>query len=155
MNLCAFYSYRLIGKLTAYSFTNTHSPITLTNFSSISLVCIFRCSSPPRNTVYARRVDLSDLAFSLSSHRHSHIQVFCLALASSFHNKQSWHCRWLGAGVSNVGTLSWLDTSRMRRSGLVLLVVDLRNTHDRFGSSSDPSLNGHLHYPNDIVRSLN
>ena len=22
---------------------------------------------------------------------------------------------------------------------------------DRFGSSSDPSLNGHLHYPNDIV----
>ena len=27
--------------------------------------------------------------------------------------------------------------------------------HDRFGSSSDPSLNGHLHYPNDIDKSLN
>jgi hypothetical protein len=27
--------------------------------------------------------------------------------------------------------------------------------HDRFGSSSDPNLNGHLHYPNDIDRSLN
>jgi hypothetical protein len=26
---------------------------------------------------------------------------------------------------------------------------------DRFGSSSDPSLNGNLHYPNDIDRSLN
>jgi hypothetical protein len=26
---------------------------------------------------------------------------------------------------------------------------------DRYGSSSDPSLNGHLHYPNDIDRSLN
>ena len=28
-------------------------------------------------------------------------------------------------------------------------------THDRFGSSSDPSLNGNVHYPNDIDRSLN
>ena len=30
------------------------------------------------------------------------------------------------------------------------LVLDLRITHELFGSSSDPSLNGHLHYPNDI-----
>jgi hypothetical protein len=30
------------------------------------------------------------------------------------------------------------------------LVLDLLITHDRFGSTSDPSLNGHLHYPNDI-----
>ncbi len=29
-------------------------------------------------------------------------------------------------------------------------MLDLRITHDRFGRSSDPSLNGHLHYPNDI-----
>jgi hypothetical protein len=35
------------------------------------------------------------------------------------------------------------------------LVVDLRITHDRFGSSSDPSLNGNLHYPKYIDRSLN
>ena len=28
-------------------------------------------------------------------------------------------------------------------------------THERWGSSSDPSINGHLHYPNDIDRSLN
>ena len=27
-------------------------------------------------------------------------------------------------------------------------VLDLRIAHDRFGSSSDPSINGHLHYPN-------
>ncbi len=33
------------------------------------------------------------------------------------------------------------------------LVLDLRIT--RFGSSSDPSLNENLHYPNDIDRSLN
>jgi hypothetical protein len=26
---------------------------------------------------------------------------------------------------------------------------------DRYGGSSDPSLNGHIHYPNDIDRSLN
>jgi hypothetical protein len=38
---------------------------------------------------------------------------------------------------------------------LVPLVTDLHIVHDRFGSSSDPSLNGHLHYPNDIDKSLN
>jgi hypothetical protein len=37
-------------------------------------------------------------------------------------------------------------------AGPVPLVLDLR---DRFGSSSDPSLNGNLHYPNDIDRSKN
>jgi hypothetical protein len=36
----------------------------------------------------------------------------------------------------------------------VSLVLDLRIVHDRFGSSSDPSLNDHLHYPNDIDKSL-
>ena len=35
------------------------------------------------------------------------------------------------------------------------LVLDLHIDHDRFESSSDPSLNGHLHYPNDIDKSLN
>jgi hypothetical protein len=34
-------------------------------------------------------------------------------------------------------------------------VLDLRINHDRFGTSSDPSLNGNLHYPNNIDRSLN
>jgi len=37
----------------------------------------------------------------------------------------------------------------------VSLVLDPLITDDRFGSSSDPNLNGHLHYPNDIDRSLN
>jgi hypothetical protein len=40
-------------------------------------------------------------------------------------------------------------------AGLVLLVLDLRIAHERFGSSSDPSINGHLQYPNDVDRSLN
>jgi hypothetical protein len=40
-------------------------------------------------------------------------------------------------------------------AGPVPLVLDLRIAHDRFGSSSDPSLHGHLHYPNDIDKSLN
>ncbi len=35
------------------------------------------------------------------------------------------------------------------------LMMDLRIAHDRWGSSSDPSTNGHLHYPNDMDRSLN
>jgi hypothetical protein len=37
----------------------------------------------------------------------------------------------------------------------VPLVLDLRIAHDRWGSSSDPSINGHLHYPNDMDKSLN
>ncbi len=34
-------------------------------------------------------------------------------------------------------------------------MLDLRIAHDRFGSSTDPSLNEHLHYPHDIDKSLN
>ena len=34
-------------------------------------------------------------------------------------------------------------------------MLDLRIAHDRFGSSSDPNINGHLHYPNDLDGSLN
>jgi hypothetical protein len=40
-------------------------------------------------------------------------------------------------------------------AGPVPLLLDLRIAHDCFGSSSDPSINGHLHYPNDVDRSLN
>jgi hypothetical protein len=37
----------------------------------------------------------------------------------------------------------------------VPLVLDLRIPHDRVGSSSDPTLNGHLKYPNNLDQSLN
>jgi hypothetical protein len=40
-------------------------------------------------------------------------------------------------------------------SGPVSLVLDLRIAHDRVGSSTDPSLNGHLKYPNNLDQSLN
>ncbi len=40
-------------------------------------------------------------------------------------------------------------------TGPVPLVQDLRNVHDRLGSSFDPSLNGHVYYPNDVDRPLN
>jgi hypothetical protein len=40
-------------------------------------------------------------------------------------------------------------------AGPVPLVLDLHISHERFESSSDPSINGHLHYPNDVDRSLN
>ena len=39
-------------------------------------------------------------------------------------------------------------------SGPVPLVLDLHIAHDRFGSRSDPSINGHLHYPHDLDGSL-
>ena len=43
----------------------------------------------------------------------------------------------------------------MNAAGPMPLVLDLRIDHDRFGSSSDPNLNGKLHWPNDIDKSLN
>jgi hypothetical protein len=39
--------------------------------------------------------------------------------------------------------------------GTVPLVLDLRITHDRMGSSADPSLNGHLKHPNNLDQLLN
>jgi hypothetical protein len=41
------------------------------------------------------------------------------------------------------------------QSDPVSLVLDLLIVRDRFGSSSGPGLNGNLHYPNNIDRSLN
>jgi hypothetical protein len=40
-------------------------------------------------------------------------------------------------------------------AGPVPLVLDLRIVHERWGSSSNPSLNGQLHYPTDLDRPLN
>jgi hypothetical protein len=52
-----------------------------------------------------------------------------------------------------------LDSYLPNAEGPVDLVLDLlrdlRIDHDRFGSTSDLNLNGLLHYPNDIDRSLN
>jgi hypothetical protein len=42
-----------------------------------------------------------------------------------------------------------------KAAGPVPLVLDLRIAHDRFGSSSDPNLNGKLHWSNNIDKSLN
>ncbi len=50
---------------------------TLSNLSPLNLVSISRCSSPPRNPVYARRVDPSVLAFNLSLHRHPYLCILC------------------------------------------------------------------------------
>ncbi len=97
VNLCVFYFCSLIEKLTVFlklqefNLCNptpctitvarcsphidgvpitfrSHSPITLSNLSSLNLVSIFRCSSPPHNPVYPRRVDPSTLVFSLQVH---------------------------------------------------------------------------------------
>jgi hypothetical protein len=40
-------------------------------------------------------------------------------------------------------------------AGPMSLVLDLRIAHDRVGSSTDPNLNGHLKYPNNLDQSLN
>jgi hypothetical protein len=43
----------------------------------------------------------------------------------------------------------------VNEAGPVSLVLDLRIDHDRFGCSSNPDLNGKLHWPNDMDKSLN
>jgi hypothetical protein len=43
----------------------------------------------------------------------------------------------------------------VNESDPVPLVLDLRIAHDRVGSSADPTLNGHLKYPNNLDQSLN
>jgi hypothetical protein len=48
-----------------------------------------------------------------------------------------------------------LDSYLSNAVGPVSLVLDLRIAHKRWCSSSNPSLNGHLHYPDDIDRTLN
>ena len=40
-------------------------------------------------------------------------------------------------------------------AGPVTLVIDLYIVHDRVGSSTDPTLNGHLRHPNNLDQSLN
>jgi hypothetical protein len=39
--------------------------------------------------------------------------------------------------------------------GTVPLVLDLHITNECWGSNTDPTLNGHLHYPNDLDKPLN
>jgi hypothetical protein len=39
--------------------------------------------------------------------------------------------------------------------GTVSLVLDLHSAHERWVSSTDPTLNGNLHYPNDLDKPLN
>jgi hypothetical protein len=43
----------------------------------------------------------------------------------------------------------------VNEEGPVPLVLDLHIAHDRVGSSTDPTLNGHLRYPNNLDQSLN
>jgi hypothetical protein len=60
--------------------------------------------------------------------------------------------RWLGAGGQRCGHI---ELTAYLAKGPVPLVLDLRIAHERWGSSSDPSLKGHLHYPNDLDGPLN
>ena len=48
-----------------------------------------------------------------------------------------------------------LDPYLVNVKGPVPLVLDLRIAHESWGSISNPSPNGHLHYPTDMDRTLN
>jgi hypothetical protein len=56
-----------------------------------------------------------------------------------------------GQQCGDIELAGYLDNE----TGPVPLVLDLRIAHDRVGSSVDPTLNGHLKYPNNLDHSLN
>ncbi len=47
-----------------------------------------------------------------------------------------------------------LDGYLTNTTGPMSLVLDLRIVHERWGNSFDSSMNGHLHYPNDLDKPL-
>ena len=61
---------------------------------------------------------------------------------------------WVSTRLTNVWLIE-LTGYLENVTGPVSLVLDLRITHERWVSNTDPSINGHLHYPNDIDSSLN
>ena len=56
-----------------------------------------------------------------------------------------------GQRCGNIELAAYLSNA----AGPVPLVLDLRIAHERWRSSSNPSFNGYLHYPNDMDRTLN
>ena len=56
-----------------------------------------------------------------------------------------------GSAIGDIELASYLANE----AGPVPLVLDLRIAHERFESRSDPSINGRLHYPNDLDGPLN
>ena len=56
-----------------------------------------------------------------------------------------------GQGCGDIEFASYLSTT----VGPVSMVMDLRIAHELWTSTSNPSLDDHLHYPDDIDRTLN
>ncbi len=56
-----------------------------------------------------------------------------------------------GQHSGDIELVGYLDNT----TGPLSLVMDLRIAHDRVGSSTDPTLNGNLRYPNNLDKSLN
>jgi hypothetical protein len=81
----------------------------------------------------------SDSINKVFHHTDTSLYLLSLALALSIHNKL---CRLINQHCGDVELVVYLANA----AGPVPLVLDLRIAHDRFGSS-DPILNGQLHYP--------
>jgi len=80
-----------------------------------------------------------------------------LALLLSSHNKQTLIINNNPIAMLYSISFRFIDSINKNNSGGPVRpsVLDLRIAHERFGSSSEPSIHGHLQYPNDIDRSLN
>ncbi len=82
--------------------TTSHSPITLVNIWSINLVSILRCSSPPCNVVYMRRVDPSSLTL-VFHHTDTHLSLELHVCRGSLRNKTVDHRRVLSSALGTSG----------------------------------------------------
>jgi hypothetical protein len=88
------------------------------------------------------------LVCSLSSHRHSYIDfIFSRTRCSC----ATWASARVGHHCGDIELPGYLTNAAVQ----VPLVLDLLIDHDRFGSSSNPNLDGKLHWPNDMDKSLN
>jgi hypothetical protein len=106
----------------------------------------FKWSEKKNETLWRYEVTLTLIINSnVSKSPHNHFRT-------TDHTKTQHVTKSRGRRCGDFELATYLPTNTV---GPVSLVLDLLIVHDRFGSSSDPSLNGHLHYPHDVDKSLN
>ncbi len=93
-------------------------------------------------------------------------QLHTMPACASFHNARSHTACYLGNKTKPMIFYEKIKTAEAWNKIIIAvalafrfigrcLFLELHIAHERFGSSSEPSIHGHLHYPNDVDRSLN
>jgi hypothetical protein len=118
----------------------------------ISMCSKFTFTRPPlRLSTNSKNKNVVPLGKNKKKHW-SHESKRNIAFASSIRNKQTQQVvKNRGQHCGNIELAGYLQNV----VGTVPLVLDLCISHERWESSTDPTLNGHLHYPNDLDKPLN